>query len=175
MRNGGESTKTQPLRRSRRVCHPGVSLGIQGSLNSGIGGYKAFQGTVMTVGGLGLAPETGGASLPAVAGGAYLTTTGGGQAASGFSQLTRAFTGNGGPETPFEQRATIASGPLSGLLVLGSGFSMEDAERAANFESAFTAGTGLVNSSTLSELLSGAVDAALTGMGIANTGGCTKP
>jgi hypothetical protein len=42
-------------------------------------------------------------------------------------------------------RWRFASGPLFGLAVLGSGFSTEDAERAANFESALSAGTGLIN------------------------------
>jgi RHS repeat-associated protein len=149
-----------------------VSVGIQGLLNTGIGSYKATKGGVDALAGLGFAPETGGASLTATLAGSYELTSGVGQGVTGFSQLRRAVTGNGGPETKHEQYAAIASGPLSGMLVLGSGFSTADAERAANFESVFTAGTGLINSSTASGLIQATVDAGLTAMGIANSGGC---
>ncbi|MGA7090342.1 MAG: hypothetical protein WBX12_06635, partial [Candidatus Acidiferrales bacterium] len=104
----------------------------------------------------------------------YAFTAGSGEAATGVSQLKRAMTGNVGPETAFEQDATIASGPIFGLAALGSGYSKADAERAANFESFYMAGTGLINSSTGSELVQGTVDASLTAMGIANTGGCPQ-
>ncbi|MFZ0410206.1 MAG: RHS repeat-associated core domain-containing protein, partial [Candidatus Acidiferrales bacterium] len=125
-----------------------ISLGIQGGLNAGIGGYKAVQGAAATVAGVGLAPETAGASLPLALTGLYAFTAGSGEAATGVSQLKRAMTGNVGPETAFEQDATIASGPIFGLAALGSGYSKADAERAANFESFYMAGTGLINSST---------------------------
>jgi hypothetical protein len=150
-------------RRCERIGHP-----------PGIGSYKAVEGFLATVAGLGFAPETAGASLVGTAAGAYELSSGGGQAATGIFQLGRAFTGRGGPETKGEQYAAIASGPLSGIALLGSGFSTSDAERAANFESVFTAGTGLINSSAASGLIQSSVDAGLTALGVTNAGGCAQ-
>jgi len=145
-----------------------ISLGIQGALNAIIGAYKAFQGAILTAGGLGLAPASDGVSLVDAAGGAYLLSAGGGQTASGIFQLGRMFTGNGGPETTGEQYAAIAQGPISGVALLASGFGPSDAERAANFESMFTAGSGLINSPEVSSV----IDAGLTALRISNAGGC---
>jgi hypothetical protein len=50
----------------------------------------------------------------------------------------------------------------------------EDAERAANVESVFSVGTGVVNSDGVSGLINSAVDAGLTAMGISNSGGCSQ-
>lgn len=137
-----------------------------------LGLTRQLGGAMATWAGLGLAPATGGLSLTSTVVGSYEFTSGGGQALTGLSQFRRAITGDGGPDTSLEQFATIASGPLSGMAVVASGYSTADAVRAANFESAFTAGTGLINSPTFSELIKGTVDAGLTAMGIANGGGC---
>jgi RHS repeat-associated protein len=147
-----------------------ISLGIQGMLNAGIGAYKAVKGAILTAGGLGFTPATSGASLVDAAGGGYLLSAGVGQAATGTFQFGRALTGNGGPETTGEQYAGIAQGPISGIGVLASGFSLSDAESAASFESIITAGEGLINSPGVSSL----IDAGLTAVGISTTGGCQQ-
>jgi RHS repeat-associated protein len=174
----GSSTSTGPTAPQSQGCSLStgqrVSLGIQGGLNAGIGGYKAVKGFLATLTGLGFGPETGGISLIAAAGGGYLATTGGAQTVIGVSQLQRAYTENGGPETTTEQWATVFSGPAFGFSALASTGDMAYAERMANFESAFSGGVGLINSSTVSEVIGGAVDEGLTLLGIAGTGGCAQ-
>lgn len=167
--NPCQQTPVCSLSRGQRI-----SLGIQGTLNAAIGSTKAIDGTVEALAGLGFAAPTEGASLTATLVGTYGLTSGGGQAVTGMTQIQRAVTGDSGPETKVEQYAAIASGPFSGALVLASTGNPEQAERAANFESVFTAGTGLINSRSVSEFIQGAVDGALTAMGIANTSVCTQ-
>jgi RHS repeat-associated protein len=145
-----------------------ISLGIQGGLNLYLGSSKVVDGAGEALVGLGLAPETGDASVAVTAAGGYTMVSGGGQAATGTFQLNRAVSGNGGPETTGEQNAAIASGPISGTLVLASGFGPSNAEAAANFESIFSIGTGLVNSPDVS----GLIDAGLTYLGVSDSGGC---
>jgi hypothetical protein len=147
-----------------------ISLGIQGTLNAGIGTYKAIKGTLAAMGGEELAPETGGITATVVIVGSYVAVTGLGQAGTGFGQLARSFTGNGGPETTLESGATLLSGPLAASASLLSRSSVGDAERAANFESVLSGGSGLVNAPAMGSL----VDAGLTAAGMASGTGCSE-
>lgn len=68
-----------------------------------------------------------------------------GQGLTGAAQLYSAATGNYGTAAQVAQIGNILSGPVSGLGTLLGGGSLAAAETNAGYESAFTAGAGLID------------------------------
>jgi hypothetical protein len=137
--------------------------GIEGTANLSLATLKTVGlGAADTALGA-LGPESGGLSIVAAA---ALTTYGvtsiGGQAVSGAGQLYTAFTGNSSTGENLTQAGDILAGPASGISTLASTGNAAQAQQNANVESMITAGTGLVNSKTVSGAIQSVVDTALS-------------
>jgi RHS repeat-associated protein len=149
-----------------------VTAGIQGTLNVGLGETKTLAYGTLGVAGVAGAPETGGVSLLATAAAGYGIVTSQGQVASGMGQLVTAFSGNLPAGQGIQQVGDIMAGPIVGVPTLVATQNPATAQRAANYESFFTAGSGLVNSKNFTEALQGAVDFGLSAIGLAGEEGC---
>lgn len=64
------------------------------------------------------------------------------------------------------------AGPVVGLTTLAATQNMARAQGAANYESFISAGTGLVNSRTITAGIASAVDFGLSAVGLAGDSGC---
>jgi RHS repeat-associated protein len=149
-----------------------VTAGIQGTLNVGLGETKTLAYGTLGVAGVAGAPETGGVSLLATTAAGYGIVTSQGQVASGMGQLVTAFSGNLPAGQGIQQVGDIMAGPIVGVPTLVATQNPATAQRAANYESFFTAGSGLVNSKNFTEALQGAVDFGLSAIGLAGEEGC---
>jgi hypothetical protein len=112
------------------------------------------------------------ANLLATAAAGYGIVTSQGQVASGMGQLVTAFSGNLPAGQGMQQVGDIMAGPIVGVPTLVATQNPATAQRAANYESFFTAGSGLVNSKNFTEALQGAVDFGLSAIGLAGEEGC---
>jgi len=149
-----------------------VTAGIQGTLNIGLGEVKTAVAGGVAIAGIAGAPETGGLSLAATAAAGYGVITSQGQVLSGMGQLYTAFSGNLPAGQGIQQAGDIIAGPLVGVPTLVATQNPATAQRAANYESFITAGTGFVNSKGFGEAVQGAVDLGLSAMGLAGDDGC---
>ena len=156
-----------------------VEAGVEGALNIGVGIAKtneyAALGTVGIVG----APETGGTSLLAAAFAGYGILTSQAQIASGMGQLVTAITGDQSAGQGIQQVGDIMQGPLTGIPTLLITNNPATAQKVANVESTFTAGSGFINNAyekTLGTFVRDLVDFSLNEYGLFNdisdNGGC---
>ena len=118
-----------------------ATSGVMGAANLGLAVGKAFAlgGAVAGLGATGVGAPA--AAVLAV----YGTVSIFGQGLAGAAQLYSAATGNYGTAAQVAQIGNILSGPVSGLATLVGGGSLATAERNAGYESAFTAGAGLID------------------------------
>ena len=118
-----------------------ATSGVMGAANLGLAVGKGFAlgGAVAGLGATGVGAPA--AAVLAV----YGTVSIFGQGLTGAAQLYSAATGNYGTAGRVAQIGNILSGPVSGLGTLLSGGSLAAAERNAGYESAFTAGAGLID------------------------------
>ena len=118
-----------------------IISGVIGAANLGLAITKgvALGGVVAGLGATGV-----GAPAAAVVG-VYGTVSIFGQGLAGAAQLYSAFTGNYGTPGKVAQVGNILSGPVSGLGTLLAGGSPAQAETNAGYESAYTAGAGLID------------------------------
>lgn len=135
--------------------------------------YKA-QELPTVVGGL---AATGAGATAAGVLAAYGTTSIFGQGLTGVAQFYSAATGNYGGPVQVAQIGSVLSGPVSGLGTLIAGGSLASAEKNANYESLFTAGTGLVDAlwkDSASSFVANVVDWSNTNLGLlpGASGGC---
>ena len=149
-----------------------VTAGIQGALNLGLGEAKTLAYATLGVAGVAGTPETGGVSLLATAAAGYGIFTSQAQVASGAAQLYTAFSGDLQGGQGMQQVGDIMAGPVLGVPTLVATQNGATAQRAANYESVVTAGSGLVNSKGFGEAVQGAVDFGLSAMGLAGDDGC---
>jgi RHS repeat-associated protein len=149
-----------------------VTAGIQGVLNIGLGEVKTAVAGGVAIAGIAGAPETGGVSLLATAAAGYGVISSQGQVLSGMGQLYTSFSGNLPAGQGIQQAGDIMAGPLVGVPTLAATQNPATAQRAANYESFITAGTGFVNSKGFSEAVQGAVDFGLSAMGLAGGDSC---
>lgn len=149
-----------------------VTTGVQGALNVGLGELKTLGFGTLGVAGVAGAPETGGVSLFATAAAGYGIVSSQGQVTSGLGQLYTAFSGDVSAGKGIQQVGDIMAGPMVGVSTLVITGSATTAQKFANYESLFTAGTGLVNSKTVSEAIQGTVDFGLSVFGLASDEGC---
>jgi RHS repeat-associated protein len=118
-----------------------ATSGVMGAANLGLAVGKGFAlgGAVAGLGATGVGAPA--AAVLAV----YGTVSIFGQGLTGAAQLYSAATGNYGTAAGVAQIGNILSGPVSGLGTLLGGGSLATAERNAGYESAFTAGAGLID------------------------------
>lgn len=127
---------------SKTACNiQRATSGVMGAANLGLAVGKGFAlgGAVAGLGATGVGAPT--AAVLAV----YGTVSIFGQGLTGAAQLYSAATGNYGTAGKVAQIGNILSGPVSGLGTLLGGGSLASAERNAGYESAFTAGAGLID------------------------------
>jgi hypothetical protein len=144
-----------------------------GAANLGSAIYKA-QNLPIAIGGL---AATGAGAPAAGVLAAYGTTSIFGQGLAGVAQLYSAATGNYGRPVQVAQIGSILSGPVSGLVTLVAGGSLASAEKNANYENLFTAGTGFVDAlwkDSASSFIANLVDWSNTSVGLlpGASGGC---
>jgi hypothetical protein len=136
------SIRSLPAKNGNATCAAQrVVSGVFGAVNLGLAIYKAQELPVAVAG---LASTGAGAPAAAVTA-VYGTTSIFGQGLTGVAQLYSAATGNYGRPVKVAQIGSILSGPVSGLGTLIAGGGLARAERNANYESMFTAGTGTVD------------------------------
>jgi len=138
---------------------------IMGAANLGSAIYKAQELPAAVAG---LAATGAGAPAAGVLA-AYGTTSIFGQSLAGMAQLYSAATGNYGRPVQVAQIGSILSGPASGLVTLVAGGSLARAEKNANYESLFTAGTGFVDAAlkdSASSFIANLVDWSNTNLGL---------
>lgn len=118
-----------------------ATSGVMGAANLGLAVGKGFAlgGAVAGLGATGVGAPA--ATVLAV----YGTVSIFGQGLTGAAQLYSAATGNYGTAAGVAQIGNILSGPVSGLGTLLGGGSLAAAEGNAGYESAFTAGAGLID------------------------------
>ena len=109
-----------------------ANLGLAAGKGAALGGAVAVLAAI-------------GAVAPAAVLAVYGTVSVFGQGLTGAAQLYSAATGNYGTAASVAQIGNILSGPVSGLGTLLRGGSLAAAERNAGYESAFTAGSGLID------------------------------
>jgi hypothetical protein len=143
-----------------------VTQGIQGVLNIAIGEAKTYGYGTLGLAGIAGIPPSGGLSLLATGVAAYGVVTSQGQVTSGLGQLVTAFGGNPTAGRGIQQVGDIVQGPLLGVPTLGATNNATTAQRAANIESYVTAGTGFVNSTSVTNFIQGAVDWGLSTIGV---------
>ena len=133
---------TIPFAPNNTACNiQRATSGVMGAANLGLAVGKGFAlgGAVAGLGATGVGAPA--AAVLAV----YGTVSIFGQGLTGAAQLYSAATGNYGTAAGVAQIGNILSGPVSGLGTLLGGGSLATAERNAGYESAFTAGAGLID------------------------------
>ena len=149
-----------------------VAAGVQGTLNIALGEAKTAIAGGVAIEGVAGAPETGGLSLAATAIAGYAAFSSQGQVLSGMGQLYTAFSGNLAAGQGIQQVGDIMAGPLVGVPTLVATQNAATAQRFANYESFIFAGTGFVNSKTITERIASAVDFGLSAVGLAGNSAC---
>jgi len=161
-----------PCPSGRATLSQRVTSGIQGTLNLALAGKKGFEAGIEGGASLGGAPATGGVSLSGLTFAVYNFISATGQAASGMGQIYTAASGDLQGGQQIQKAGDIASGPLTGVPTLIYTGNAASAQQVASYESALTAGAGLLDSKTSTQLLQGAVDFALSAIGLGGDAGC---